>query len=60
MKQRFKIALRQGFSLGLIALLPILGNLLSSANARANLNNNNHSNLTVEIDGLKNKEGQIC
>ncbi|MFO5492895.1 MAG: DUF2141 domain-containing protein [Cuspidothrix sp.] len=60
MKQGFKISLRQGFSLGLIALLPILGNLLSSANARANLNNKNNNNLTVEIDGLKNKKGQIC
>ncbi|MFM7366028.1 MAG: DUF2141 domain-containing protein [Cuspidothrix sp.] len=60
MKQRFKTRLQQGFSLGLIALLSIVGNLLSSANARANLNNNNNSNLTVEIDGLKNKEGQIC
>ncbi|MFM7408491.1 MAG: DUF2141 domain-containing protein [Cuspidothrix sp.] len=60
MKQRFKIPLQQGFSLGLVALLPILGNFLFSPNARANLNNNNNSNLRVEIDGLKNKKGQIC
>ncbi len=37
-------------------LLAVLGNLAWSFDAKANFN----GKLTVEIDGLKNKEGQIC
>ncbi|WP_371819384.1 DUF2141 domain-containing protein [Tolypothrix sp. PCC 7910] len=37
-------------------LLAVVGNLAWSFSARANLT----GNLTVEIDGLKNKQGQVC
>jgi uncharacterized protein (DUF2141 family) len=37
-------------------LLAVMGNLAWSFNAKANFN----GKLTVEIDGLKNKQGQIC
>ncbi|MEH2241535.1 DUF2141 domain-containing protein [Nostoc sp.] len=37
-------------------LLAVLGNLAWSFTAKANFN----GKLTVEIDGLKNKEGQVC
>ncbi|MCW5314885.1 DUF2141 domain-containing protein [Nostoc sp. KVJ3] len=39
-----------------ILLLAVLGNLAWSFSARANFN----GKLSVEIDGLKNKEGQVC
>ncbi len=39
-----------------VLLLAALGNLAWSFDAKANFN----GKLTVEIDGLKNKEGQIC
>ncbi len=39
-----------------ILLLVVLGNLAWSFSAKANFN----GKLTVEIDGLKNKKGQIC
>ncbi|MEH1938345.1 MAG: DUF2141 domain-containing protein [Nostoc sp.] len=39
-----------------ILLLAVLGNLAWSFSAKANFN----SKLTVEIDGLKNKQGQVC
>ncbi|MEH2375938.1 DUF2141 domain-containing protein [Nostoc sp.] len=39
-----------------ILLLAVLGNLAWSFSAKANFN----GKLTVEIDGLKNKEGQVC
>ncbi|WP_016951708.1 DUF2141 domain-containing protein [Anabaena sp. PCC 7108] len=42
--------------MGLILLVPILGNLLFLASARAGLN----SNLTVNVDGIKNQSGKIC
>ncbi|MFN6487033.1 MULTISPECIES: DUF2141 domain-containing protein [unclassified Nostoc] len=38
-------------------LLAVLGNLAWSFTAKANFNN---GKLNVEIDGLKNKEGQLC
>ncbi|MEA5616515.1 DUF2141 domain-containing protein [Cronbergia sp. UHCC 0137] len=57
MQSKLKIRLRKGFSLGLMVLLPVLGNLVFLANTRANIIN---SNLTVEVDGLKNQTGQIC
>ncbi len=56
MKQHLKIALRKASIRGLIVLFPILGNFLFLPNARADLN----SNLTVEVDELKNQDGQIC
>ena len=37
-------------------LLAVLGNLAWSFSAKANFN----GKLTVEIDGLKNKQGQVC
>ncbi|WP_375510816.1 DUF2141 domain-containing protein [uncultured Nostoc sp.] len=37
-------------------LLAVLGNLAWSYSAKANFN----GKLTVEIDGLKNKQGQVC
>ncbi|MEH2456641.1 DUF2141 domain-containing protein [Nostoc sp.] len=37
-------------------LLAVLGNLVWSFSAKANFN----GQLTIEIDGLKNKEGQVC
>ncbi|MBC6430309.1 DUF2141 domain-containing protein [Nostoc sp. HG1] len=37
-------------------LLALLGNLAWSFSAKANFN----GKLTVEIDGLKNKQGQVC
>jgi uncharacterized protein (DUF2141 family) len=39
-----------------ILLLAVLGNLVWSFSANANFN----GKLSVEIDGLKNKEGQVC
>jgi uncharacterized protein (DUF2141 family) len=39
-----------------VTLLATLGNLAWASDARANFN----GKLTVEIDGLKNKEGQVC
>ncbi len=39
-----------------ILLLTIMGNLVLSFSAKANFN----GKLTVEIDGLKNKQGQVC
>ncbi|HIK04051.1 MAG TPA: DUF2141 domain-containing protein [Trichormus sp. M33_DOE_039] len=39
-----------------VMLLAVLGNLAWSSNAKANFN----GKLTVEIDGLKNQNGQIC
>ena len=56
MKKKLNIALQKTSSLGLMLLLPILGNLLFLANAKAELN----SSLTIEVEGLKNKSGQIC
>ncbi len=56
MKQDLKIALGQASSWGLILLLPILGNFLFLASARAD----SDSNLTIEVDGIKNQSGQIC
>lgn len=56
MGQHLKIAFREASIRGLILLLPVLGNFLFLASARANLNNN----LTVEVDGLKNQSGKIC
>ena len=56
MKQDLKIALGQASSRGLIMLLPLLGNILFLASARADLN----SNLTINVDGLKNQSGKIC
>ncbi|MGJ5633542.1 DUF2141 domain-containing protein [Nostoc edaphicum CCNP1411] len=41
---------------GRMLLLAVLGNLVWSFDAKANFN----GKLTVEIDGFKNKEGQIC
>lgn len=37
-------------------LLAVVGNLVWSLSAKANFN----GKLTLEIDGLKNKEGQVC
>ena len=56
MKQQLKIVLRAASSRGLILLLPILGNFLFLASAKADLT----SSLTIEVEGLKNKDGQIC
>ncbi|MBS9384907.1 MAG: DUF2141 domain-containing protein [Dolichospermum sp. BR01] len=56
MKQQLNMALGQASSRGLILLLPILGNFLFLASARADLT----SSLTIEVEGLKNKSGQIC
>jgi len=56
MKKQLNTALRKTSSLGLMLLLPILGNLLFLANAKAELN----SGLTIEVEGLKNKSGLIC
>ncbi|MDB9435508.1 DUF2141 domain-containing protein [Dolichospermum lemmermannii CS-548] len=56
MKQQLNIALGQASSRGLILLLPILGNFLFLASAKADLT----SSLTIEVEGLKNKSGQIC
>ncbi|MEI6443926.1 MAG: DUF2141 domain-containing protein [Nostocales cyanobacterium ELA583] len=56
MKQQFKIALQTASIRGLILLLPLLGNFLFLASAKADLN----SSLTIEIEGLKNKYGQVC
>nr|WP_071190729.1 DUF2141 domain-containing protein [Trichormus sp. NMC-1] len=56
MRQHLKIALRTTSIQGLILLLPILGNFLSLASARANLN----SNLIVNVNGIKNQTGKIC
>ena len=56
MKQQLKIALGQASSRGLIVLLPLLGNFLFLASARADLN----SNLTINVAGLKNQSGKIC
>ncbi|MDZ8188187.1 MAG: DUF2141 domain-containing protein [Nostoc sp. ChiSLP02] len=39
-----------------VLLLAVLGSLAWSLSAKANYN----GKLTVEIDGLKNKEGQVC
>ncbi|MEH1768918.1 MAG: DUF2141 domain-containing protein [Nostoc sp.] len=39
-----------------LLLLAVLGNLAWSFSAKANFN----GKLTVEIDGLRNKEGQVC
>ncbi|MEH2379360.1 MAG: DUF2141 domain-containing protein [Nostoc sp.] len=39
-----------------ILLLAVVGNLVWSFSAKANFN----GKLTIEIDGLKNKEGQVC
>ncbi|BBD68087.1 hypothetical protein NIES4072_46010 [Nostoc commune NIES-4072] len=39
-----------------MVLLAVLGNLAWSFSAKANFN----GKLTVEIDGLKNKQGQVC
>jgi uncharacterized protein (DUF2141 family) len=39
-----------------ILLLAVMGNLVWSFSAKANFN----GKLTVEIDGLKNKRGQVC
>jgi uncharacterized protein (DUF2141 family) len=39
-----------------ILLLAVIGNLAWSFSAKANFN----GKLTVEIDGLKNKQGQVC
>jgi uncharacterized protein (DUF2141 family) len=55
MKQQLNIALGQASSRGLILLLPILGNFLFLASAKADLT----SSLTIEVEGLKNKSGQI-
>ncbi|MEA5515084.1 DUF2141 domain-containing protein [Nodularia sp. UHCC 0506] len=39
-----------------VLLLAIMGNLAGTSSARASF----QGNLTVEIDGLKNTEGQVC
>jgi uncharacterized protein (DUF2141 family) len=41
-----------------LLLLPILGSLTFTWNAQAGSSKN--SNLTVEVDGLKNRNGQVC
>ena len=56
MKQQLNMALGQASSRVLILLLPILGNFLFLASAKADLT----SSLTIEVEGLKNKSGQIC
>ncbi|MBD2569960.1 DUF2141 domain-containing protein [Anabaena lutea] len=56
MRQHLKIALRTASIQGLILLLPILGNLFYLTGARADFK----SNLTVNVDGLKNQTGKIC
>jgi uncharacterized protein (DUF2141 family) len=56
MTQHFKIALGQASIRGLIMLLPILGNFFFLTSARADFN----SNLTVNVNGLKNQSGKIC
>ncbi|MEJ6486541.1 DUF2141 domain-containing protein [Nostoc punctiforme UO1] len=43
------------FRVGML-LLAVVGNLAWSLSAKANFN----GKLTLEIDGLKNKEGQVC
>lgn len=45
----------QGLRVSML-LLAVMGNLVWSFSAKANFN----GKLTVEIDGLKNKEGQVC
>jgi uncharacterized protein (DUF2141 family) len=45
----------RGFRVSIL-LLAVLGNLAWSFSAKADYN----GKLTVEIDGLKNKEGQVC
>ena len=47
--------MRQGMRVSLV-LLAFLGNLAWYSSAKANFK----GNLTVEIDGLKNKQGQVC
>ncbi|MBD2203320.1 DUF2141 domain-containing protein [Calothrix sp. FACHB-1219] len=47
--------MRQGMKVSL-ALLAFLGNLTWCYSAKANFK----GNLTVEIDGFKNKQGQVC
>ena len=59
MKQQLNTALGQASLRGLILLLPILGNLLFLANAKADLADLN-VNLIIEVEGLRNKSGQIC
>jgi uncharacterized protein (DUF2141 family) len=39
-----------------VMMLSVLGNLMLSSTANADLK----GNLSVEVDGLKNKEGQLC
>jgi uncharacterized protein (DUF2141 family) len=56
MKQQLKIVLRAASSRGLILLLPILGNFLFLASAKADLS----SNLTIDVTGLKKQSGKIC
>jgi len=56
MKQQLKIALRAASSRGLILLLPILGNFLFLASAKAD----STSSLTIEVEGVRNQDGQIC
>ena len=56
MNKQLNIALRKTSIRGLLLLLPILGNLLFLASAKADLN----SSLTVEVDRIKNKSGQVC
>lgn len=58
MKKKLNIGLQKTSSLGLMLLLPILGNLLFLANANAKTELNR--SLTIEVEGLKNKSGQIC
>jgi uncharacterized protein (DUF2141 family) len=48
--------MRQGMRVSLVLLLAFLGNLTLCASAKANFK----GNLTVEIDGFKNKQGQVC
>ncbi len=56
MKQHLKTALRTASSRGLILVLPILGNFLFLASARADL----QSNLTVQVNGIEKQSGKIC
>lgn len=56
MKKQLKTALRAASIRGLIVLLPILGNFLFLASAKADLN----SDLTINIAGLKKPSGKIC
>jgi uncharacterized protein (DUF2141 family) len=56
MKSDLKITLPKASIQVMILLLPLLSNILFSANARADTN----SNLTIDIAGIKKPSGKIC